>query len=99
LAYLYNTYIQPALAPVHRLLEHLAATGRTRPISLRTFTFVLAHGAAAQFTLGPLAPHFDPADPLDPAAIKAHAELAADFMVRGLEIDHAEFDEPPARQS
>jgi AcrR family transcriptional regulator len=99
LAYAYNTYIQPALAPVHRLLDHLAATGRTRLISLRTFTFVLAHGAATQFTLGPLARHFDPADPLDPAAVKAHAELAADLIVRALEIDHAEFDEPPPRQS
>jgi AcrR family transcriptional regulator len=99
LAYVYNTYIQPALAPVQRLLDHLVATGRTRPISLRTFNFVLAHGAAAQFTLGPLARHFDPADPLEPAAVKAHAELAADLIVRALEIDHAEFDEPPSRQS
>jgi AcrR family transcriptional regulator len=99
LAYMYNTYIQPALAPVQRLLDHLVATGRTRPISLRTFNFLLAHGAAAQFTLGPLARHFDPADPLEPAAVKAHAELAADLIVRALEIDHAEFDEPPSRQS
>jgi AcrR family transcriptional regulator len=99
LAYVYNTYIQPALAPVQRLLDHLAATGRTRPISLRTFNFVLAHGAAAQFTLSPLARHFDPADPLDPPAVKAHAKLAADLIVRALEIDHAEFDEPPSRQS
>jgi AcrR family transcriptional regulator len=99
LAYLYNTYIQPALAPVERLLDHLVATGRTRPISLRTFNFLLAHGAAAQFTLGPLARHFDPADPLEPAAVKAHAELAADLIVRALEIDPAEFDEPPSRQS
>jgi hypothetical protein len=83
---------------VHRLLDHLAATGRTRPISLRTFHFVLAHGAAAQFTLGPLARHFDPADPLDPAAVKAHAELAADFIIRALEIDHRDGDEPPSRK-
>jgi TetR/AcrR family transcriptional regulator len=86
LAYVYNTYIEPALAPVHRLLDHLVATGRTRPISLRTFNFMLAHGAAAQFTLAPLARHFDPTDPLDPTEVKAHAELAADFIVRALEI-------------
>jgi hypothetical protein len=90
LAYVYNTYIQPALAPVQRLLEHLAATGRTRPISLRTFNFLLAHGAAAQFTLAPLARHFDPSDPLEPAAVKAHAELAADLIVRALALEHEE---------
>src|SRR3954467_10521823 len=76
LAYVYNTNIQPALAPVQRLLDHLVATGRTRPISLRTFNFLLAPGAAAQFPLGPLARHFAPADPLESAAVKAHAELA-----------------------
>jgi TetR/AcrR family transcriptional regulator len=68
LAYLYDSYIQPALAPVHRLLDHLAAIGRTRPISLRTFNFFLAHGAAAQFTLGPLARHFDPARSAGPGS-------------------------------
>jgi AcrR family transcriptional regulator len=82
LAYLYNTYIGPALEPVHRLLDHLADCGRTRRVSLRTFTFLLAHGAAAPFTLGPLARHFDAADPLDPAEIEAHADLAADLLSR-----------------
>jgi AcrR family transcriptional regulator len=98
LAYVYNTHIQPALAPVHRLLDHLAAEGRTRPVSLRTFHFLLAHGAAAPFTLAPLARHFDPADPLDPAAVQAHADLAADLIVRALEIDHADDDGPPPRR-
>jgi AcrR family transcriptional regulator len=90
LAYVYSTYIQPALAPVHRLLDHLVAAGRTRPIPLRTFNFLLAHGAGAQFTLRPLARHFDPTDPLDPAEVKAHAELAADLIVRALEISPAD---------
>ena len=85
LAYLYNTYIGPALAPVHRLLDHLADSGRTRRVSLRTFHFLLAHGAAAPFTLGPLARHFDAADPLDPAEIETHADLAADLLIRALE--------------
>jgi AcrR family transcriptional regulator len=66
LAYIYSTYIQPALAPVHRLLNHLAAQSRTRPISPRTFHFLVSHGAAGPFTLAPLARHFDPADPLGP---------------------------------
>ena len=85
LAYIYNSYIEPALEPIGRLLDHLAADGRTTPISLRTFHFLLAHGAAAPFTLAPLARRFDPSDPLDPAAVQAHAELAADLIVRALE--------------
>lgn len=90
LAYIYNTYIQPALAPVHRLLNHLAAQGRTHPISPRTFHFLVSHGAAGPFTLAPLARHFDPADPLDPAAVQAHADLAADLIVRAIEINHTQ---------
>jgi AcrR family transcriptional regulator len=86
LSYVYNNYIGPALEPVHRLLKHLADCGRTRPISLGTFTFLLAHGAAAPFTLVPLARHFDDADPLAPAEIEAHADLAADLLIRALEI-------------
>jgi AcrR family transcriptional regulator len=89
LAYIYNTYIQPALAPTARLLDHLAAQGRIRPISLRAFHFLIAHGAAAPFSLVPLARHFDPADPLEPAAIEAHANLVADLIARALENDPA----------
>jgi len=32
-----------------------------------------------------LARHFDDADPLDPAEIEAHADLAADLLIRALE--------------
>ena len=67
LAYIYDTYIQPALAPIERLLDHLADRGRTRPISLRAFHFLIAHGGAAPFTLVPLARHFDPATRATPA--------------------------------
>jgi AcrR family transcriptional regulator len=89
LAYIYNTYIEPTLAPIGRLLDHCADHGRTRPISLRAFHFLLAHGGAAPFTLAPLALHFDPADPRDPAAVAEHAELVADLIVRGLEHHQA----------
>jgi TetR/AcrR family transcriptional regulator len=85
LAYFYDTYIAPILAPIGRLLDHLADCGRTRRISLRAFHFLLAHGGAAPFTLAPLARHFDPTDPLDPDAAAEHAELVADLIVRGLE--------------
>jgi AcrR family transcriptional regulator len=85
LAYVYNTYIGPSLEPVNRLLEHLVASGRIRSIPPRTLLFLLAHGAAAPFTLEPLARLVDPTDPLDPAEIEAHADLAADLLIRALE--------------
>ena len=86
LAYLYDTYIGPSLAPVNRLLKFLADSGRIRPVSLRTLHFLLAHGAAAPFTLDALARHFDDLDPLDPAEVEAHADLAADLLIRAIEI-------------
>jgi AcrR family transcriptional regulator len=89
LSYFYNTYVQPALAPVARLIDHLADTGRIRRVPLRTFFFLLAHGAAAPFTLAPLARHFDAADPLAPEQVESHADLAADLIIRALEIDIA----------
>ena len=51
LDYIYNHYVAPALAPLGRLLEHLIAEERIRPISLRSLLFLIGHGAAAPFTL------------------------------------------------
>jgi hypothetical protein len=59
LDYIYDNYIAPALAPLGRLLDHLRKEGRIRPITLRALFFLIAHGAAAPFTLAPLARHFD----------------------------------------
>jgi AcrR family transcriptional regulator len=87
LSYVYTNYVQPALEPVERLLDHLTDIGRIRRIPLRTFFFLLTHGAAAPFTLAPLARHFDTADPLAPARVESHADLAADLIIRALEID------------
>jgi AcrR family transcriptional regulator len=89
LTYIHDTYIQPALAPIERLLHHLADQGRIRPISLSAFHFLIAHGGAAPFTLVPLARHFDPADPLDPDAVVEHAGFVADLIIRGLKCDEA----------
>ena len=90
LAYIFNAYIEPAIQPLHRLLDHLAAEGRIRAVPLSTFHFLLAHGAGGPFTLAPLARHFCSVNPQDPAVAREHAELCADFLVNGLRLDHAE---------
>jgi AcrR family transcriptional regulator len=87
LDYIYDNYIAPALAPLARLLEHLRKQGRIRPISLRALFFLIAHGAAAPFTLAPLARHFDNTDPLDPAQAAEQAALTADLITSGLRLD------------
>src|SRR5947199_285710 len=86
LAYIYTTYIAPALAPLDRLLDHLVAEGKIRKVPLRTFHFLLAHGAAAPFTLVPLAQHFDHRSPLRPRAVREHADLVADLMIEGIRL-------------
>jgi AcrR family transcriptional regulator len=86
LDYIYDNYVAPALAPLARLLDHLHEDGRIRPISLRVLFFLIAHGAAAPFTLVPLARRFDKADPLDPKQVDEQAELTADVITRGLKL-------------
>jgi AcrR family transcriptional regulator len=91
LDYIYDSYVAPALAPLGRLLDHLHENGRIRPISLRALFFLIAHGAAAPFTLVVLARRFDDTDPLDPDQVAAQAALTADVITNGLRLD------PPAR--
>jgi TetR/AcrR family transcriptional regulator len=87
LDYIYDNYIAPSLEPLSRLLEFLTSQGRIRPISLRALFFLVAHGAAAPFTLAPLARHFDDAEPLEPDQIAAQAALTADLITSGLRLD------------
>lgn len=86
LTYIYDTYIDVALKDVARLLAHLAEEGVIRPIPLRSFHFLLAHGATAPHALIPLATNFDPASPCEPAAIEEHAQLVATILVEGLRL-------------
>jgi AcrR family transcriptional regulator len=86
LGYIYDNYVAPALAPLDRLLDHLREHKRIRPISLRALFFLIAHGAAAPFTLTALARHFDDTDPLDPEQVAEHAALTADVITNGLRL-------------
>jgi AcrR family transcriptional regulator len=87
LDYVYDNYIAPALAPLGLLLDYLHENGRIRSVSLRALFFLIAHGAAAPFTLAPLARHFDRTDPLDPDQVAEHAALIADLITDGLRLD------------
>ena len=87
LGYIYERYIAPSLAGTGRLLEHLVAEGRIRKMPLRTFHFLVAHGASAPFTLTPLARRFDTRSPLKPKAVREHATLIADLLIAGLRLD------------
>ncbi len=86
LSYVYDNYIEPALKGVGRLVLHLADQKTIRPISLREFHFLVAHGAAAIYSLVPLATLFDPTPLGHPAAIDEHARLVSDLIVEGLRL-------------
>ncbi|MBV6762309.1 TetR/AcrR family transcriptional regulator [Rhodococcus opacus] len=86
LAYIYDNYIDPGLEGIARLLDHLAEAGVIRPVPLRTFHFLIAHGATAPYSLVSLATKFDPASPCDPAAVEAHARLVSTIVVDGLRV-------------
>src|SRR5712692_170715 len=87
LDYVYDNYIAPALEPLGRLLDHLQENGRIRPISLRALFFLIAHGAAAPFTLAPLAHHFANTDPLHTNQVAEQAALTADVITSGLRLN------------
>jgi AcrR family transcriptional regulator len=86
LTYIYDTYVEPMLADVARLLAHLADEGVIRPIPLRSFHFLLTHGATAPQALVPLAMKFDATSPTEPAAVEEHARLVATLLVEGLRL-------------
>jgi AcrR family transcriptional regulator len=82
LDHIVSTFTLPALTPALRALNRLADAGVVRRVPARTLLFLIAHGAAAPFTLGPLSDRFDRIDgPLDAVA---HVELVTDIIVSGL---------------
>ncbi|WP_179963735.1 TetR/AcrR family transcriptional regulator [Mycobacterium marseillense] len=77
-----STFTFPAMAATLKALKGLVAARRARDVSARTLLFLVAHGAAAPFTLGALSDMFDPVDgPLDPMA---HVEVVTDIIVGGI---------------
>ena len=87
LDYIYEHYIGPPLAPLDRLLRHLIAEGRVRPVSMRTVFLLLGHGATALFGLVPLARRLDPRDPSSPKNIAEHIEAVTRILADGLRVE------------
>jgi TetR/AcrR family transcriptional regulator len=98
LDYVYDNYVAPALAPLGRLLDHLHTEGRIRPISLRALFFLIAHGAAAPFTVSALARRLGDADPLDPDQVAEQAAVTADLITNGLRLPRSGGRGRPARR-
>ena len=86
LRYIYKTYIEPSQAPIVRLLRHLADEGTIRPISHRSFFFLVTKGGASVFSLVALATLLDPTPPNDPAAIEQQADLVSSVLIEGLRL-------------
>jgi AcrR family transcriptional regulator len=87
LDYIYERYIEPVLEPFDRLLRHLIAAGRVRPVSKRTWVLLVAHGAAAPFGLVPLARRLDRSDPTSRKEVSEHIEAVTRIIVDGLRAD------------
>ena len=84
LDYIMTSFTLPTLTPAWQALNRLADAGMVRRVPARTLLFLIAHGAAAPFTLGPLSDRFDPVDgPLD---LVDHIETVTDIIVSGLRI-------------
>src|SRR6201997_5579411 len=84
LDYIMTSFTLPTLSPAWKAVNRLADAGVGRRVPARTLLFLIAHGAAAPFTLGPLSDRFNPVDgPLDPVD---HVELVTDIIVSGLRI-------------
>jgi len=82
LDYIMTSFTLPTLTPLWEALNRLADAGEARRVPARTLLFLIAHGAAAPFTLGPLSDRFNPVDgPLDPVD---HIELVTDIIISGL---------------
>jgi AcrR family transcriptional regulator len=89
LDYIMTSFTLPTLIPVWQALNRLADAGVVRRVPARTLLFLIAHGAAAPFTLGPLSDRFDSVDgPLDPVD---HIELVTDIIVSGLRIAQPDY--------
>jgi AcrR family transcriptional regulator len=82
LDHIYKNYVQPALAPVRKLMDSLAKQKIIKPIAVRSPFFLVAHGAAAMYTLSALSKKFNVVD--GAFEIETLADETAWLIVNGL---------------
>jgi hypothetical protein len=77
-----SEFVLPTLSTSMAAIDRLAVAGQMRRVPARVLLFLLAHGAAAPFTLRALSERFDSVDgPLEP---DRHIELATDVIMAAL---------------
>ena len=77
--------VGPSLEPWRALLCRAQDEGKVRDdVNVRTLFFLLTDGGAGPYTSQALAKRIGGPDPLRPEAVRAHAELVADIIVRGI---------------
>ena len=82
LDHIMSEFVLPTLSTSMAAINRLADAGQMRRVPARVLLFLLAHGAAAPFTLRALSERFDCVDgPLEP---DRHIELATDVIMTAL---------------
>jgi TetR/AcrR family transcriptional regulator len=84
LTYLYEAHVQPLYARLTAPLKPLVDLGVMTEADVRSLHFMVTHGGTAPFSLVPFARMLYPTDPLDPDAVRQHADFIAGLVVAGL---------------
>lgn len=85
LDHIFATYIDPVRAFGDEVLASLEREGRVSSVSVSLFYFLMTHGAGGPLAMPALAERLGATvDPADPAAVRAHAEAATQFLFDGI---------------